>query len=169
MKFSIRIPLWVSIIGYLLFFVMIVGFTVFLPWIVPVSLIIGAFLIGLIAWGIHKRVMNLLMFIVTVLVAFIFFFLASKGFVLFVETNVLGKIFLIAGISGLAIIFLGRENREIREFERFIGFESPLKGLRKNSKYVAGTFFDFRSVWSKIYHPSPKSKLRVKKKKFFQR
>ena len=78
MKFSIRIPLWVSIIGYLLFFVMIVGFTVFLPWIVPVSLIIGAFLIGLIAWGIHKRVMNWLMFIVMVLVAFIFFFRASK-------------------------------------------------------------------------------------------
>ena len=56
MKFSIRIPLWVSVIGYLLFFVMIVGFTVFLPWIVPVSLIIGAFLIGLIAWALTHQV-----------------------------------------------------------------------------------------------------------------
>ncbi|MCL4447733.1 MAG: hypothetical protein M0Z77_04995 [Thermoplasmatales archaeon] len=165
MKIPFRIPLWISVLGYLLFFVMIVGFTVFLPWIVPVSLIIGAIIIGLMAWGVHKEVLNWLTAILMGTVAAVFFFLAFRGFMVFVETHVSGKIFLLAGIIGLTIIFLGRQRKEIKEFERFIGFQTPLKGLQRNSRYLAGAVIDLEKLWSRIYHPKPKSKLNSKKRR----
>ena len=166
MKIDLRIPLWISIIGYLLFFVMIVGFTVFLPWIVPVSLIVGAVIVGLIAWGVHKRILRWPIAIVIGVIALIFFFLAFRGFIVLVETQILGKIFLLSGLIGLVIIFLGRKNREIQEFEKFIGFETPLKRLSKNSKYLANRIFDPKKIWSNIYHPKPKSVLTRKKRRF---
>ena len=129
MKIGVRIPLWISIIGYLLFFVMIVGFTVFLPWIVPVSLIVGAIIVGLIAWGVHKRILRWPIAIAIGIIALIFFFLAFRGLIVLVETQILGKLFLLSGLIGLAILFLGRPNKEIQEFEKFIGFETPLKRL----------------------------------------
>ncbi len=164
MRVTFPVPLWLSIIGYVLFFAMIIGFTVFLPWIVPVSLIIGAFIIGLLAWGVHKRRVNLLVGIVMSAVAAIFFILAFRGFVLFVETQPEGKGFLIAGILGLAIIFFGRRRKEIEEFEKFIGFQTPLRGLRKNSLYLAGPILDLGKILSRIYHPKPKSRLSTRKK-----
>ncbi len=154
-----------SILGYLLFFVMIVGFTVFLPWIVPVSLIIGAIIVGIMAWGVHRRALNWLTAILMGLVALVFFILAFRGFIVFVETQVSGRLFLLAGIAGLVIIFLGRQRREIEEFEKFIGFETPLNRLNKNSRYLAAAIFDFKKLWSSIYHPKPKSRLSNKKKR----
>lgn len=165
MKLSLRFPLWLSILGYILFFVMVVGFTVFLPWIVPVSLIVGAVVIGSLAWGIHRRKVNLLIAILMVALAFVFFLLAFRGFVVFVESTLEGKVFLVTGVTGMAIIFLGRERREIKEFERFIGFETPFRKLRKNSSYLAGSFFDFKRFWRRVYKPRPKSSLSSGKKR----
>ncbi len=168
MKISLKFPLWLSIIGYILFFIMLVGFTVFLPWIVPVSLIIGAMVIGSLAWGIHRRKVNLLMAILMAALAFVLFFLAFRGFVVFVEETLAGKVFLLTGVIGMTIIFLGRERREIKEFERFIGFETPFRKLRRNGSYLAGSFFDFKRVWRRVYSSRPKSSLSGgKKRRFF--
>jgi len=165
MKLEFKIPLWLSVFGYVLFFVMIIGFTVFLPWIVPVSLIIGTVLLGFIAWGIHKRKFKWPVAAAIGIIAIIIFALALRGFFEFVQAELSGKIFIISGVAGLIIIFLSRENREIEELERFIGFEPPLKALQKNSRYLAFKIYDPRKLWSKIYNPKPKSILSSRRKR----
>ncbi len=155
MKLRIEIPLWLSFLGYSLFFLMVIGFTIVLPWVVPVSIIIATVLIGVMTWGIHRRAFGWLISIILGLGALLMIYFALSGFVYYVKTDVTGKLLAIAGLTGLAVILLGKRTREVEEFEKFIGFNRPLESIQRNGNYLL----------SKVYKPRPKSVLSRKRKK----